>query len=255
MSTKKISWVYAFISICLFAGTCGVAWATSSEVISGPVTISFQGAGPGEFDYYDNGASGNYLQTSPVAIPAQITAVSPMDTWNALLPTTSLPADINFGLSGNGSYMAASVNDNNNTFSQILNIQWGADFSNTAGILSIVGTTPLTIYGSLNGTNATIQGSFDQMSFYQSGMPVPISLSQPELLTINVNATTPLTIDQQDQMLSSFTGDWGGGLAPQTAVPEPSEALTYVYGFAVLSAFLAIEWKRRRGVSSLSPLG
>lgn len=252
MITKKSSWISVFISICLFAGSCGVAWA-SSEVIFGPVTISFQGAGLGEFDYKDNGASGNYLQTMPLDIPAQITEVLPMDAWNTILPTTLLPANVNFSLSGSGQFNVASINGNN--ISQILNTQWGATFSNTSGILSLYGLTPLTISGPLNGNNAMIQGSFNQMSFYQSGMPIPISLSQPELLTINVNTTTPLTLDQQGYMLSSFTGDWGGGMAPQTAVPEPSEALTYVCGLAALSAFLAIEWKKRRGVRAHSPMG
>lgn len=252
MITKTRSWVSAFILICLFAITHSAAWASSVMETIGPVTLSFQGVGSGEFDYYNYGASGNYLQTSPNTIPAQITAVSPMGAWSALLPTTSLPASIDFGLSGSGSFNAASVNGN--SFSQILNEQWGADFTNTTGDLSITGLTPLTISGTLNGTDATIQGSFDQMSYYQSGMPVPIGLSQPELLTINLTTTGPLTLDNTG-MLNNFTGDWGGGLAPQTPVPDPSEAVTYVCGFATLSAFLAIEWKKRHGVRAQSPLG
>ena len=209
MITKKTWWISAFISICLFAGTYGAAHAASvmPVTIVGPVTISFQGAGPGEFDYSNFDVSGNSLSTSPAAIPAQITAVSPMNAWNTFLPTTTLPANINFGLSGDGQFNKASLSGN--TFSQILNIGWGADFSNNSGDLSITGLSPLTISGSLNGTNATIAGSFNQMAFYQSGIPIPIGLSQPELLTINLNTTTPLTLDNIG-MLNSFTGDWGG---------------------------------------------
>jgi hypothetical protein len=81
-----------------------------------------------------------------------------------------------------------------------------------------------------------------------SSNPIDFNLTQPEMLSINLVAYSPLTIDQANGMLNNFAGDWGAGLTPQTAVPEPSEALTFFCGIVVFAAFLIIDGTNRHGV-------
>ncbi len=238
------------------------AWGSSMTIGNQPFSITFQSNGPGEFTYQEFGASGNDLTSDipnmssiTAEIPAKITAVNPAGDLSALLPGATLPVNLYFDLFASGYSYPATVMGN--TFSQNINQAWHADFqyndSNNPNIsdhLTLAGDVPLTISGTLNGTNATIQGPFSLMMLWQSGVPNPTDfhLNQPEILTINLATYGPLTIDQTDGMLNNFTGDWGAGLTPQTAVPEPSEALTFFCGIVVFAAFLIIDGTNRHGV-------
>lgn len=176
--------------------------------------------------------NGNYQATDIFGIPASDFNSFQLEFWAFSNPTVT-----------NNKFTMSSVGPT--SFSLL-----GPMTGDITPELDSASYSPAYISGNLNSSQVSIQYQFNQFSI---GGETFINTSSPELLTINLNTNTPLSLNNQGA-LNSFYGDWSGSvtpLQPGTNVPEPSTFVFYGSALLVMASFWA-SYPRRKAPQQLS---